>query len=225
MGAPLCEVRVVSRRHRYAGTLDAVGLWQGAAALVDVKTGSPSDVGTQWQTAAYVGALLEMIANGDDPDVVQFDPVPHTYTLAGERLPSVTQVLQASGIVDFSHVPQPILLAARDRGSAVHQAVHYYNEDDINLDAFRDEFPEYWPYLAAWIAFREQSGFEVATSFDQLAALTHLTRYAVQLRRDGTYRVEAYTAPSDYPEFLALLRAREIVAKHRGSWIEFGEAA
>jgi hypothetical protein len=225
MVAPLCEVRVFSRRHRYAGTLDVLGVWQGAAALIDYKTGSPHDVGAQWQTAAYHGALLEMLKAGDTPDQVAFDPVPHTYTLAGERLPSVTQVLQAAGIIDFSRVPQPILLAARDRGAAVHLACHYVNEEDLDVDAFAAEFPEYWPYLSAWITFRRESGFRIATSWDELAGLGVIKRYAVQLRKDGTYRVEPYRAVSDYPEFLTLLRAQEIVARHRGSWIEMAEVA
>jgi len=222
--APLNEVRVFSRRHRYAGTLDVLGLWQGTAALIDYKTGSPHDVGAQWQTAAYVGALLEMLKNGDTPDQVAFDPVPHRYALDGERLPSVTQILQAADIINFSRVPQPILLAARDRGAAVHQACHYYNEDDLDVEAFADEFPAYWPYLSAWITFRRESGFQIATSWDEIAGGL-IRRYAVQLRKDGTYRVEPYRAASDYPEFLTLLRAQEIVARHRGSWIEFAEVA
>jgi hypothetical protein len=222
---PLCEVRVFSRCHRYAGTLDVLGLWHGAGALCDYKTGSPSDVGAQWQTAAYYGALLEMISHGDTPDMLAFDPVLHRYTLDGETLPSVTQILQASGIIDFSGIPQPILLAARDRGTAVHQACHYHNEDDLDVEAFAAQFPDYWPYLSAWITFRWDSGFELATSFAQLGALSHLKRYAVQLRKDGSYRVEAYPAASDFSEFLTLLRAQEIVARHRGSWIEAVEVA
>jgi hypothetical protein len=216
MAAVLAEVRVVSRRHRYAGTLDCLGLWNNRAALIDMKTGSPHDVGAQWQTAAYVGALLDMLQAGDTPDVIAFDPVPHTYSVDGVRLPSVTQVLQAADIINFDGVPQPILLAARDRGAAVHQACHYFNEDDLDVEAFAAEFPTYWPYLSAWITFRRESGFELATDFDQVAGRL-IKRYAVQLRKDGTYRVEPYDAASDYPEFLTLLRAQEIVARHRGS--------
>jgi hypothetical protein len=225
MGLPLNEVRVFSRRHRYAGTLDVLGVWRGEGALVDYKTGSPRDVGAQWQTAAYYGALLEMLNAGDTPDMVAFDALAHRYTLDGEPLPSVTQILQASGIIDFSKIPQPILLAARDRGTAVHQAAHYYNEQDLDVEAFERDFPEYWPYLSAWITFRREAGFALAESFEQLGALSHIKRYAVQLRKNGTYAVEAFRAATDYAEFLTLLRAQEIVARHRGNWIESGEAA
>lgn len=214
--APLCEVRVYSRRQRYAGTLDVLGLWRGVGALIDYKTGHPRDVAANLQTAAYYGALLDMLKHGGSPADLVFDPVAHRYTLDGEVLPSVTQILQASGAIDFSHVPQPILLTARDRGSAVHRACHFYNEDDLDVDAFAAEYPEYWPYLSAWIDFRRDSGFELATDFAQLGALGVIKRYAVQLRKDGTYRVDAYNGVSDYADFLTLLRAQEIVARHRG---------
>jgi PD-(D/E)XK nuclease superfamily protein len=217
MTAGLCELRVFSRRHGFAGTLDVLGRWRGSACVVDYKTGSPADVGASWQTAAYVGALHEMRAHGEAADRLTFDPVGHRYALEGVGLPSVTQVLQAVGIIDFSGIPQPILLAARDRGSAVHAAAHYYNENDLDVEAFAAEFPGYWPYLEAWITFRRESGFALAYALDELGPPgAPIARYAIELRKDGTYRVHAYRAASDYAEFLTLLRASEIVARHRG---------
>lgn len=220
--APLCEVRVFSRRHRYAGTLDVLGRWHGAGALLDYKTGSPDDVAADLQTAAYYGALLEMRANGDTSDQVQFDPLIHAYYLNGERLPSVTQVLNRAGLIDFSQIPSSILNAARDRGSAVHAALHFYNEGDLDA-AFSHEFPEYAPYLAAWMRFLEESDFVLATAEDVLD-LTHIQRYAIQLKRNETYKVEPYTKASDFAEFLALRQAQAIVDRRRpGSWIETAE--
>ena len=143
MPLPLCEVRVFSRRYRYAGTLDVLGVWEAAGALIDYKTGHPADVAADLQTAAYAGALGEMLTNGDRADMLTFDPLAHRYVLDGERLPSVTQILQASGLINFSKIPQPILIAARDRGSAVHQAAHYYNEGDLDVAEFEQDFPEY----------------------------------------------------------------------------------
>jgi len=222
--APLCEVRVFSRRHHFAGTLDVLGLWHGAGALGDYKTGDPNDVAADLQTAAYLGALLEMLKNGDTPDMVEFDPLVHQYVLNGERLPSVTQILQASGLIDFSKIPGPILEAAKARGTAVHQAAHYYNEGDLDPD-FETDFPEYWPYLSAWITFRQDSGFVLADSFEQLGNLSHIKRYSIRLKKDASYVVESYKAPSDYREFLALVTAREVVRKRRGSWIDLAEVA
>jgi hypothetical protein len=218
--APLCEVRVFSRRHRFAGTLDVLGLWRGAGALIDYKTGSPRDVAADLQTAAYYGALLEMIENGDTPDEVDFDPVPHRYSVGGTVWPSVTQILQHSGLIDFSHVPRATLDAARERGDAVHRAAHYFNEGDLDVADFEASFPTYWPYLSSWISFRRDSGFVLATSFEELGSLSHVKRFAVQLTKAGVPKVEPYTSPRDYREFLALLTAQQIVASRRGEWSE-----
>lgn len=43
-------------------------------------------------------------------------------------------------------------------------------------------------------------------------------RYAVQLRKDGTFRVEAYTAATDFRKFKTLVDAQHIIAEHKGSW-------
>jgi hypothetical protein len=91
---------------------------------------------------------------------LQFDPGPHVYTLDGVPVPSVTQVLTRAGLIDFSKVPPHILDAARRRGTVVHQAIHYFNEHDLDVDQFVTAFPDYAGYLRAWIAFTEQRHFE-----------------------------------------------------------------
>jgi hypothetical protein len=45
-------------------------------------------------------------------------------------------------------------------------------------------------------------------------------RYAVALRKNGTFSLEAYTAPGDAREFLALVTAQQIVAKYRPRRVE-----
>jgi hypothetical protein len=216
MAPPLCEVRVFSRRHRYAGTLDVLGRWPAApfGLLIDYKTGDPEDVAADLQTAAYERALLEMRANGDTSDQIVFDELTHTYTMEGERWPSVTGVLQRAGLIDFSDIPGPIMAAALDRGSAVHRAIHYYNENALDVDDFARTFPAYWPYVCAWLSFLDDSKFEVAT-VDQLDTLTHIQRFAVRLMKTGKYAVETYGNPRDHRDFLALLTAQQIVDRRR----------
>lgn len=86
---------------------------------------------------------------------LHFDPVLHEYTLDGVRVPSVTQTLQASGLIDFSHVPERIIQAAKDRGTAVHRACHYWLEHDLDVLQFQKEFPSYAGYLESLIALFE----------------------------------------------------------------------
>ena len=212
-----------------------------------------------------------------------FDPLIHAYELDGVRVPSVTGILKASRLIDFSKIPPPILNAARDRGSAVHRACEYYNQGDLDVAEFMEMFDDYAPYVQAWIAFRHESGAEITHAEYRVYSRRHqfagtldclgtwqgkgclidlktghpkdvaadlqtaaylgallemqvagdgptlpsgpIVRYAVQLRKDATYRVETYTNPRDYAEFLALRTALAIVERRKGAWIELADVA
>jgi hypothetical protein len=91
----------------------------------------------------------------NDPRLT-FDAASHKYQLGDRVLPSVTQVLQATGLADFS---APWFTAdCRDRGSLMHQAIALDVEgvlDDETLD------PQLRPYLDGWRRFLEESRCEV----------------------------------------------------------------
>lgn len=76
-----------------------------------------------------------------------FEPASHEYHLDGSRTPSNTQVLRAQGLIRLDGIPEFVIERARSRGSAVHQLVHYRNENDLDPASIA---PEYAPYLAAW---------------------------------------------------------------------------
>src|SRR5581483_1203958 len=70
---------------------------------------------------------------------LRFDAVAHKYFLdpEGVELPGVTRALEGAGIVDWSMVPRDILVAAQERGTRVHEALHYLDDgelDEQNLD-------------------------------------------------------------------------------------------
>jgi len=56
------ELRVASRSHRYAGTLDALIEWRGAICVVDIKTGATVTQIAGPQLAAYEVAYNELLA-------------------------------------------------------------------------------------------------------------------------------------------------------------------
>lgn len=99
-----------------------------------------------------------------------FEPVSHIYTLDGIVVPSVTGVLKASGLVNFDGIPPSILEAARTRGTAVHQAIHYYNEHDLDVLAFGREFPHYAGYLQSWIRLMESGRLETVLCEHRVAS-------------------------------------------------------
>lgn len=94
--------------------------------------------------------------------VVAFDPIAHVYTVAGDVVPSVTQILRATGIsADFealsslSREMRAAIELKREIGTALHADAHAFDDDDLDLDAVD---PRVRPYLDAWITFRLNSG-------------------------------------------------------------------
>lgn len=85
---------------------------------------------------------------------ITFDEVGHTYRdEAGRELPSVTTVLKGVGLID-SHASEWHM----QRGTAAHMGIELYERgtlDETSLD------PELVPYLAAWKAFKAETGLVV----------------------------------------------------------------
>jgi len=81
---------------------------------------------------------------------LEFNADKHEYSIAGRRLPSVTQVLS---MIDDRHY-DPFYL---HRGSMVHLACQYYDEgclDEESLD------PAIAPYLTSYKTFLIETGFQ-----------------------------------------------------------------
>jgi hypothetical protein len=119
---------------------------------------------------------------GGDEMSFSFDPEKHEYRLNGVALPSVTTVLKGTGMIDYSMIPQDILQAAAHRGTAVHRALHYYDDgelDEVTLD------PMIVPYVEAGKRFYAESRFEVAYVEQRVVDTTHW--YAGTLDRTGTF--------------------------------------
>jgi len=61
-----------------------------------------------------------------------FDGDHHLYLVQGRPVPSVTQVLQATGLgADYSMVPPQVLERKRTIGQFVHQATQYLDEGSL----------------------------------------------------------------------------------------------
>jgi hypothetical protein len=113
---------------------------------------------------------------------LHFDETIHRYTLDGQQLPSVTQVLRLNGLSDdFSHVNKPTLDRARDLGIAIHAATHYWDEGTLDQATVA---PEVAPYLAAWIQFCAERRIQIDEMEQRLAH--PLYRYAGTLDRIAT---------------------------------------
>lgn len=88
--------------------------------------------------------------------VLTFDPAEHRYFVGGVEVPSVTTILSAAGLSDFSMVNPDILQAACELGSNVHKICELYDQD--NLDESSLDYGGR-SYLEGWKLFRRD--FEI----------------------------------------------------------------
>jgi hypothetical protein len=73
-----------------------------------------------------------------------FDETTHTYLVDGKEVPSVTEILQPLHRA-YANVNPSVLEYARNRGTAVHEAL-----EQIDLDGNPDISPEILPYIRAY---------------------------------------------------------------------------
>jgi hypothetical protein len=101
-----------------------------------------------------------MIGPGRDdanPSVLEFEASTHVYRVDGMVVPSVTQLLDDTGLTpDYSVIPAPVLEHARKRGIHVDQACDLLDAEDLD---WRSIHPEGLPYVEAWLRFREYEGY------------------------------------------------------------------
>ncbi len=154
-----------------------------------------------------------------------FDPADHVYTLDDARVRSVTGLLRKVGLINFDNIPPSILERARQRGTRVHAAIHFYNERDLDVLAFGREFPDDAGYVQSWIRLMATGRLTTALCEHRIASRT--PRYAGTFDWLGTF--DGHAALLDYatgePEDAAkhLQTAGYVSALQRGWHREPGE--
>lgn len=124
--------------------------------LIDLKTGDPADAAARYQTAGY-----QLAVDAHASDLIVFEPEGHIYRHrdSGLIVPGVTSILRDTGVsVDFDGLSAMgnklghAIALKREIGVAVHQAAHFFDDNDLVLESVD---PAVRPYLDCWIAFRE----------------------------------------------------------------------
>lgn len=87
-----------------------------------------------------------------EPVEIVFSEDPHSYSVGGIVRPSTTQILADLGFTDYSMCTEQ----ARERGKAVHQAVHFLEDNDLDWNTVH---PIVRPYLEAYLLMKEQTGW------------------------------------------------------------------
>jgi len=104
----------------------------------------------------------------------------HKYHFRGVEYPSVTQILKAVGMVNYSSIPAAIMEAAMMRGSYAHEACELDDQgrlDETQLD------PRLLPYLQAWRAFKKEAGVEVIPEWTERKMVSEALGYAGTMDR------------------------------------------
>lgn len=89
-----------------------------------------------------------------------FDSATHTYRFEERVVPSVTQVLKASGIIDYSMIPQDVLQHKAALGTAVHKACELFDLDDLDESSLTEEVSLYLESYKRWL---DHTGFQSAS--------------------------------------------------------------
>jgi hypothetical protein len=113
---------------------------------------------------------------------LSFDQARHVYTLDGRVIPSVTQALKATGMIDYSMIPRDALQTAAARGTAVHKALQYFDDGELDESSVA---PELVGYVRAAQRFYLESGFQVAHNEFRSFHPTYL--YAGTMDRTGGF--------------------------------------
>jgi len=86
----------------------------------------------------------------------KFDAVSHTYSIDGEIVPSVSQIIAQATSKQFDSVDPVILANAARRGTEVHRTIEFYERAGIS-----ETDDEMQPYLTNYIEFKCESGLVV----------------------------------------------------------------
>jgi hypothetical protein len=103
------------------------------------------------------------------------------YRIDGERVPSVTKILELAGLVDLSMIPPDALEHARRRGHEVHEWLELLDQGFIGSDYEPDDWIR--GYVEAYVRFKEDSGF--APELIEQIVKNPLYRYVGTLDRTG----------------------------------------
>jgi hypothetical protein len=89
--------------------------------------------------------------------MLTFDPDIHRYTFDGVVLPSVTQILQGVGLINFDGIDPQIVQQAASFGTAVHEMTALDDIGDLDEQSLDSNL---LPYLEAWRTFRGAMKFD-----------------------------------------------------------------
>jgi hypothetical protein len=136
-------------------------------------------------------------------DALHFDAESHRYTVGDDPTPwaHITGVLGAAGLTNYESVPDDVLDRARDRGSKVARALHYYGEGDLDVATLD---PALVPYVQSWATFCARYEFRPHPDYIERPLVHRAFRYA------GTPDVAGWWRDDDGTEGFAVIERKAV---------------
>jgi hypothetical protein len=116
------------------------------------------------------------------PTPFKFDAARHEYSVDGAVIPSVTQIIKEFGLVNFDMVPPDVLARKAQLGKLVHQACHFWDENDLSEEGLH---PEVAARLEAYKAFRRDTGYTPTVHEFQKIGEVYGMKYGMQFDSMG----------------------------------------
>ena len=114
-----------------------------------------------------------------------FDAKTHAYARDGVCIPSVTRILDHSGLVNFDMVRRDVLERKSTIGTLVHLATHYYDIGTLDFESL-DDYTK--GRTEAWINFRADTGFVPRLIEKRYLAEVNGMTYGLTVDREGLLR-------------------------------------
>ena len=112
--------------------------------------------------------------------MLEFEPTTHTYTLDGEEIPSVTEILRFAHHEVYPNADKAIMDLAADKGTRVHAAC-----EELDLKGTTETDLDIEGYVKAYIEFRKQHSVHWTAIEYPIWASNEYGKYAGTLDRFG----------------------------------------
>ena len=124
-------------------------------------------------------------------DGLTFEEQGHVYRLKGERLISLTQILDAAGLVDYSHVDPTVLKNKAEFGTKVHEYTKWMDQGELDPPDIEQlkAHPKYGPRITGWLQFVEDFHFTPDLNWCEVPCAVKVNgmTYAMTVDRFGVF--------------------------------------
>lgn len=121
-------------------------------------------------------------------DGLTFEEVGHVYKLNGNRVISLTQILNVAGLVNYDGIDPAVLQNKAKFGTKVHEYTLWSDQGELDMDDLKP-YPNYWNRVEGWRQFVEDFHFVPDLTWCEVPCAVKVNgiTYAMTVDRFGTF--------------------------------------